>query len=80
MQDILIIKYYPKEESTMPFNALEALVSIDAPKPLKDAIEVRLEGEGFDFMDDSIEVEGLEGRWDYFGKILPNRLVSDDGE
>lgn len=81
MQDLLIIKYYPKEESTMPFNALEALVRVDnVPKKIICSIESKLEMDGFDFMDEAIGVDGLEGKFDYYGKILPDRLVSDEGE
>ena len=65
----------------MPFNALEALVRVDnVPKTIIRTIETKLEMDDFDFMDEAIEVDGLEGRWNYWGKILPDRLVSDDGE
>ena len=72
MTEIFFITYYPKEDSTMPFNALEALIRTDAPSSVKESIEKLLEANGFDFMDESTEQEGKDGRWDYWGKILPD--------
>lgn len=69
MEDILIIRMYPKGESTMPFDALEAFVRTDAP--VSGKVAGWLESAGFDFMDESVSLDGMEGRWDYYGKILP---------
>ena len=68
MNEFVFMLYRSKEESTMPFDAIEAFVL--SGHPMAGQIGEMLEADGYDLMDAEIEVEGREGRWDYYGKIV----------